>query len=95
MSNWIRCDERKPEENVYVFGAIYGTDIVIQQPNETRVEAIMRSAICNPRVRICQWCGEEEGWWTDHGLMVVQPLFWMEIRKPEPPAITEKDVFDR
>ena len=32
MSEWIRCDERKPEEGVYVFGAIYGTDIVIQQP---------------------------------------------------------------
>ena len=94
MSEWVKCSDKLPPEGQYVYGAVYGTDVIIQQDGETLQQAFRRTAICNPRVRICQWCGEEDGWWTNHGMMVVQPLFWMEIPQQTPPAITEKDVFD-
>lgn len=95
MSEWINVDDRMPEEGTYVFGAVYGTDVVIRHEGESMRDAIIRSTVSHPRVKICQWCGNEEGWYSDFGMMVVTPRFWMTIDKPLPPIITAEDVFGK
>ena len=87
MSNWINCDERMPEEGKLVFGAVYGTDVIIPEEGETVVDAVRRSMYCNPRTKVCQWWGESEGWLCDGYPMIVQPRFWMPMEIPEPPEI--------
>ena len=95
MSKWVNCKDRMPPEGQYVFGAVYGTDVIIPQEGESIRNAVVRTATEHPRTMICQWCGEEEGWWANHGMMIIQPRFWMKINRPTPPKITVEDIFGR
>ncbi|MBR2211937.1 MAG: hypothetical protein IJ896_10890 [Fibrobacter sp.] len=84
---WIDCDKQLPPEGVEVFGAVYGTDVIVPQEGETVIEALKRCADCDPRVKLCSWEGEENGWWSYDYQMVVLPRYWMAIDWPTPPKI--------
>lgn len=87
MNEWINCDERMPEEGIYVWGAVYGTDVIVQMDGETEEEMMKRCLYGHPRVKLCCWEGEEEGWYSDGYPMIIHPRYWMSVDFPEPPAI--------
>lgn len=95
MDGWIKCDEQKPPEGTYVFGAVYGWDVIIPEEGETIQDAVIRNMMEHKSVKICQWLGEDEGWWDNYGMMVVQPLYWMPINRPLPPILTKEEIFSK
>lgn len=82
---WISTDDRMPMVGKPVFGAVYGSDIVILNEGETVIDALRRTKDDNPHTVTCVWYGQAEGWWSDGGLMIVEPRYWMPIDIPVPP----------
>lgn len=84
-NKWISVDERLPEQDVSVIGAVYCTDLIISEDGESIAEAYARcqaEAAKHPRVELC-FCGED-GWYGCDGYpMICVPSYWMPL--PEPP----------
>ena len=89
MSGWIRCEDRMPEKGVQVWGAVYGTDVIVARDTETVLEAMRRSYKENRRAVVCEWWGPEDGWYNNGCYMVVQPRLWMPIEWPQVPEEEE------
>ena len=89
---WISTDDRMPRIGQRVFGAVYGSDIVILNEGETVIDALKRTMNDNPHTEMCVWHGDIEDWWSDGGLMIVEPRYWMPMDIPEPPEVGEDDA---
>lgn len=84
---WIPVEERLPEQDIFVIGAVYHTDLIIAEDGESTEEACARcqaEAAKHPRVEFCFY--GEDGWYSCDGFpMVCAPSCWMEL--PEPPEM--------
>lgn len=89
MSKWINCDEQMPKEGQLCFGAVYGHDVIIPMYGESLHDALKRTMNDDPRTVVCVWYGEQEGWWSDGGLMIIQPRYWQPCHIPKPPKVTD------
>lgn len=84
---WILCTDRLPEDERTVWVTVKGHDVIIVEDGETLEEAV-------DRVMKIRWvtqgyyCREEgEEGWNDPMFgtpLMVQPIAWMDIDKPEP-----------
>ena len=89
MKEWISCAERMPEKGVEVWGAVYGSDVIVARDTETIYQAMKRSLKENQRAVICTWMGENDGWYHDGFYMTVRPTMWMPIERPDVPEFRE------
>ena len=87
-TEWVNCKEKMPAVGQLCFGAVYGHDVIVPMEGESVTDAIKRSMDCAPRTVVCEWYGESEGWWSDGGLMIIQPRYWQPINKPKPPNVS-------
>lgn len=89
MMDWVCVKDRLPEIGKMVWCAIYTTDIVISQPGEDMLHAMIRAnteAAKKPRVEIGYY--SEEGWCTYDGWpMICGPEYWMPVVVPMPPKM--------
>ena len=84
---WILCTDRLPEDERTVWVTVKGHDVIIVEDGETLEEAVDR--IMKIRwVTQGYYCREEgEEGWNDPMFgtpLMVQPIAWMDIDKPEP-----------
>lgn len=87
MSEWIKCSDRLPEEDELVLVAIYGTDFICLQDEETLGDALKRTQKVG---HISMGYLEEDGWYDECGFPeIVTPKYWMEL--PELPEKGEDD----
>lgn len=81
MAEWIKCSDRLPEEGKEVWVTIQGSDCICVEEGETLAEAFER--VSKHR---WLWSGfvTDEGWCSSDGYpMMVAPIAWMPIEKPE------------
>lgn len=82
---WIPVSERLPEDGSEVWATIKGSDVIKVEAGETIEQAIDRVNRIRWVTR-AYWSEEEHGW-NDPTFgcpLVVQPIAWMPIEKPEP-----------
>lgn len=96
-SKWISVDDALPPDGQLVIGAIYTTDIIHLNADESLEDGLKRTnkeAEQHPRVEPC-WYGhdglgdpETVGWYGYDGFpMVCHPRYWMPL--PQPPEVKE------
>lgn len=82
---WIPVSERLPDDGSEVWVTIKGSDVIKVEAGETIEQAIDRVNRIRWVTR-AYWSEEEHGW-NDPTFgcpLVVQPITWMPIEKPEP-----------
>lgn len=82
---WIPISERLPDDGSEVWVTIKGSDVIKVEAGETIEQAIDRVNRIRWVTR-AYWSEEEHGW-NDPTFgcpLVVQPIAWMPIEKPEP-----------
>ena len=82
---WIPVSERLPDDGSEVWVTIKGSDVIKVEAGETIEQAIDRVNRIRWVTR-AYWSEEEHGW-NDPTFgcpLVVQPIAWMPIEKPEP-----------
>ena len=82
---WVQVEETLPEDGHEVWVTIKGHDVIYCREGETIEDAVER--ISRERwVTRAYWSKEENGW-NDPTFgcpLIVSPIAWMEIDKPEP-----------
>lgn len=82
---WIPVSERLPDDGSEVWATIKGSDVIKVEAGETIEQAIDRVNRIRWVTR-AYWSEEEHGW-NDPTFgcpLVVKPIAWMPIEKPEP-----------
>lgn len=90
---WISVSEALPEDGVTVWVTIKGYDVISCEEGETLEQAI-------DRINKIRWVtrgywSDEEHAWNDPSFgcpLMVQPIAWMPINRPEPYEPQESEV---